>query len=117
MRAAFALRIVRGKSIYDFAILENLRIFQNCLFTGGVVTANGIESPLSVKAQRCRGANSPSLATLDSPLWDGAFVAWRQSFRLKHKVCGFARGSPFEERPPPLRGKMSHSDKRGNLAR
>ena len=42
MRAAFALRIISGKNIYNFAILENLRIFQNCLFTGGVVTANGI---------------------------------------------------------------------------
>ena len=25
-----------------FAVLENLRIFQNCLLTGGVATANGI---------------------------------------------------------------------------
>ena len=31
-----ALRIFSGKDIYNFAILENLRIFQNCLFTGGV---------------------------------------------------------------------------------
>ena len=31
-----ALRIISGKNIYNFAILENLRIFQNCLFTGGV---------------------------------------------------------------------------------
>ena len=37
-----ALRIFSGKNIYNFAILENLRIFQNCLFTGGVVTASGI---------------------------------------------------------------------------
>ena len=42
MRAAFALRIFSGKIIYNFAILENLRIFQNCLFTGGVVEENGI---------------------------------------------------------------------------
>ena len=41
MRSAFALRIFSGKDIYNFAILENLRIFQNCLFTGGVVTGNG----------------------------------------------------------------------------
>ena len=41
MRAAFALRIFSGKNIYNFAILENLRIFQNCLFTGGVVEENG----------------------------------------------------------------------------
>ena len=30
-----------GKNIYNFAILENLRIFQNCLFTGGVITESG----------------------------------------------------------------------------
>ena len=28
MRAAFALRIISGKNIYNFAILENLRIFR-----------------------------------------------------------------------------------------
>ena len=37
-----ALRIISGKNIYNFAILENLRIFQNCLFTGEVVEGNGI---------------------------------------------------------------------------
>ena len=42
MRSAFALRIISGRIIHNFAILENLRIFQNCLFTGGVVTENGI---------------------------------------------------------------------------
>ena len=42
MRSAFALRIFSGKNIYNFAILENLRIFQNCLFTGGVVEGSGI---------------------------------------------------------------------------
>ena len=42
MRAAFALRIISGKNIYNFAILENLRIFQNCLFTEGVVEENSI---------------------------------------------------------------------------
>ena len=40
MRSAFALRIFSGKNIYNFAILENLRIFQNCLFTGGVAAAS-----------------------------------------------------------------------------
>ena len=41
MASACALAIFSGKIIYNFAILENLRIFQNCLFTGGVVTENG----------------------------------------------------------------------------
>ena len=51
MRAAFALRMISGKNIYNFAILENLRIFQNCLFTGGVVTESSIcSAALSQKA-------------------------------------------------------------------
>ena len=57
MRAAFALRIVRGKNILNFAILENLRIFQNCLFTGGI----GNELPQS----------KPD--GFASSLWEGAF--------------------------------------------
>ena len=32
------------------------------------------------------------------------------------KLAWTAKGSPFEERLPPRRGKMSRSDKRGNLA-
>ena len=36
-----ALHIISGRIIYNFAILENLRIFQNCLFTGGVITESG----------------------------------------------------------------------------
>ena len=35
----------------------------------------------------------------------------------KMKFAWTAKGSPFEERLPPLRGKMSRSDKRGNLAK
>ncbi len=41
MPSACALGIIQGKIILYFAILENLRIFQNCLFTRGVVTGNG----------------------------------------------------------------------------
>ena len=37
MASACALAIFSGKYIFIFAILENLRIFQNCLFTGGDV--------------------------------------------------------------------------------
>ena len=42
MASACALAMFSGKNIYNFAILENLRIFQNCLFTGGVVEETGI---------------------------------------------------------------------------
>ena len=41
MASACALAMFSGKNIYNFAILENLRIFQNCLFTGGVITESG----------------------------------------------------------------------------
>ena len=41
MASACALAMFSGKNIYNFAILENLRIFQNCLFTGGVVKGSG----------------------------------------------------------------------------
>ena len=40
MASACALAIISGKNIYNFAILENLRIFQNCFFTEGVAAAN-----------------------------------------------------------------------------
>ena len=61
MRVACALRIIRGKNIYNFAILENLRIFQNCLFTGGVVKANSIRSAAFCESAALRaGACSPS---------------------------------------------------------
>ena len=58
MRSAFALRIFSGKDVYNFAILENLRIFQNCLFTGWVVEENGI----------CRTAFCESAARRACPL-------------------------------------------------
>ena len=43
-------------------------------------------------------------------LWHGGKVSVQTAM-----PAGFARGSPFEERLPPRRGKMSRSDKRGNL--
>ena len=50
-----------GKNIYNFAILENLRIFQNCLFTGGVVEGNSICSAAFCESVALRaGACSPS---------------------------------------------------------
>ena len=55
----FALRIISGKNIYNFAILENLRIFQNCLFTGGVVEGNGICSAAFYESTALRGVPLP----------------------------------------------------------
>ena len=68
MRAAFALRIFSGKNILNFAILENLRIFQNCLFTGGVVMENGICSAAFCESAALRaGACSPERADFPRP--------------------------------------------------
>ena len=67
MASACALAMFRGKIIYNFAILENLRIFQNCLFTGVVVTANGI----------CSAAFCESAALRTCPLPLGGAVAQR----------------------------------------
>ena len=41
MADAFALAMNSGIVILIFTALENLRIFQNCLFTGGVITESG----------------------------------------------------------------------------
>ena len=61
MASACALAMFSGKNIYNFAILENLRIFQNCLFTGGVVAGSSICSAAFYESAALRaGACSPS---------------------------------------------------------
>ena len=68
MPSACALGIISGKNIYNFAILENLRIFQNCLFTGGVVKENGICSAAFCESAALRaGARSPERADFPRP--------------------------------------------------
>ena len=60
MASACALTMFSGKNIYNFAILENLRIFQNCLFTGGFVKGNSICSAAFCESAALRvGARSP----------------------------------------------------------
>ena len=72
MRAAFALRIISGKNIYNFAILENLRIFQNCLFTGGVVTESRICSAAFCESAALRETNPLRLTAFASSHFGGA---------------------------------------------
>ena len=76
--------VFSGRIIFKRAMPELPRTLRHCIFTGGGVKVDGICS-----AAFCESA------------------ALRQTFRLNCKVTGFARGSPFEERLPPLRGKMS----------
>ena len=60
MASACALAMFSGKNIYNFAILENLRIFQNCLFTGGVVAGSSICSAAFYESAALRAlARSP----------------------------------------------------------
>ena len=46
---------IQRKDYFYFAILENLRIFQNCLFTGGVVEENGICNAAFCESAALRG--------------------------------------------------------------
>ena len=64
MASACALAMFSGKNIYNFAILENLRIFQNCLFTGGVVEENGICSAAFCESAALGLVSSPSPSLL-----------------------------------------------------
>ena len=88
MASACALAIVSGKIIYNFAILENLRIFQNCLFTGGVVEENGI----------CSAAFCESVALRAYP------------FRHRLRRCHLPQGDGFSSS-----GKVSGSVQRRPL--
>ena len=58
-RSSSLLAMFSGKNIYNFAILENLRIFQNCLFTGGVVEENGICSAAFYESAALRACPLP----------------------------------------------------------
>jgi len=50
---------LQRKDYFYFTILENLRIFQNCLFTGGVVEENGICSAAFCESAALRRALAP----------------------------------------------------------
>ena len=56
------------KNDFLFAILENLRIFQNCLFTGGVVAGSSICSAAFCESAALRAsACSPERADFPRP--------------------------------------------------
>ena len=54
------------KNDFLFAILENLRIFQNCLFTGGVVTESSICSAAFCESAALRETNPLRLTAFAS---------------------------------------------------
>ena len=91
MRSAFALRIFSGKIIYNFAILENLRIFQNCLFTGGVIKENGSCSAAFCESAALREKGSPSQS---KPIGFDSSPKGR-ALGSPRKLHLFAKASPF----------------------
>ena len=120
MASACALAIISGKIILYFVIPERLRTLRDDIFTR---RGRGEKRQLQRRFLRKRGAAGSNLAlsvcSLRShpPLPTGEALAKPQALRFDWKLCRYAKGSPFEERLPPFRGKMSRSDKRGNLAR
>ena len=78
MAAACALAIFSGRIILNFAILENLRIFQNCLFTGGVQAdtplSHGLRRASSPKGTPLRYAASFSATAKSRPLGEGGIA-------------------------------------------
>ena len=106
-------RCCSGRIILNFGVQKRLRAFLYPFFTGGVVKANGSCRACFLRKQARRGAPSPSQSPLVTALPKGEPLAWRHSFRLNCKVCGFARASPFgrggiasamTERASPLPG-------------
>ena len=104
-----ALHIISGRIIYNFAILENLRIFQNCLFTGWVVEENGICSAAFCESAALRGIPPQSLLRKASspkgtPYGNaGNFVATAKSRPLGEG--GIAAGDDGRGLSPLLRKK------------
>ncbi len=84
-----ALRIISGKIIYNFAISENLRIFRNCLFTGGVVEGNSSCRACFLRKRPYGGVPLPSAPVGRSHLPQG------DGFSGGGKVFGTAQRRPL----------------------
>ena len=110
MRSAFALRIFSGKDIYNFAFVARaLRSAPNAIFTGGVVTANGICSAAFCESAALGGIPPQSLLRKASspkgtPYGNaGNFVATAKSRPLGEG--GIAAGDDGRGLSPLLRKK------------
>ena len=65
-----ALRIFSGKIIYNRAMPGGLRTARHCVFTGGVVTANGI-----CGTAFCESAAQREAGLLSQTLWQNRKVS------------------------------------------
>ena len=130
MAAACTLAIISRRIILNFGFQESLRTFLKPIFTGGVWNELPQSKPddfASSLGEGASGAPANFAAKVQSGLPVSTpfrLAATRQStfpkgtaFGGGDKVSGIAIRRPLEGRLPPLRGKMSRSDKRGNLAR
>ena len=105
---------LKTQTAINFGVQKRLRAFLYPFFTGGVVKANGSCRACFLRKQSRGGrTSSPSQSPSVTALPKGEPLAWRYSFRLNCKVCGFARASPFgrggtasamTERASPLPG-------------
>ena len=87
---------LKTQTAINFGVQKRLRAFLYPFFTGGVVKANGSCRACFLRKQSRGGrTSSPSQSPLVTALPKGEPLAWRHSFRLNCKVCGFARASPF----------------------
>ena len=95
MASACALAMFSGKIILNFGVQKRLRAFLNPIFTGrGRDGKRQLPRWFPAETIAWR-ANSPSLAALDSPLWDGAF-GMVGKFPAKAQSLRHARGSLSE---------------------
>ena len=95
MRSALLCASSAERIILNFAILENLRIFQNCLFTGGVVEGNGICSAAFCESAALRLAGSPSQALTRQ-------LSQRESLWRNCTLCNSIGNFAAMPRPLPL---------------
>ncbi len=114
-----ALRIVSGKIIYNFAILENLRIFQNCLFTGGVVEGNSRCSACFLRKQsRCGEENENACGEYPFSLATLASSPKGAPFGVAAKFAATAKAVPLGKvaKPQALTEGVAHINKKETTA-
>ena len=107
-RRRCTLGIFSGKIIYNFAFVALCGAFQTHFHGRGVATANGSCSAAFCESAALRGTNPLRLTAFASSPEGGAFGK-------EMKSAWTAKGSPFEERLPPLRGKMSPQVTKGGI--
>ena len=110
MAAACALAIISRKNIFNRAMPERLRTLRHCIFTGrGRKGKRQLPRLLPAEAAARREHPFRLLTSLAATFPKGTALAVAGNFAVA------AQSRPLEGRFPPLRGKMSRSDKKGNL--